>query len=500
MSEALQGKMAKGAVWMVLFKLVERSLGLVSTLILARLLVPADFGVVAMALSFVFMAELLTAFGFDVAIIQNQAATEEHYSSAWTGNLLLGGLITVLMLASALPIARFYQRPELVAVVCALAFGPLFAGAENIGVVAFRKEMDFRREFKFQVSRKLIGFAVVVPLAFLLRNYWALVVGTLVSKFAATVISYLMHPFRPRLTLVQLRSLVRFSRWLLFNNLVSFLKERSSDFFVGRLHGAPALGIYNIAYEFAHLPSTELSAPINRALLPGFARMDKPEEIRSAYGNAVALLAFLALPSAAGIFVLAPFLVPVILGEKWLGTVPLMQLLAFNGVLLLFHSSMCTVLVGRGRPARVTLANAVYVVLLALLLALLAPTFGVRGAAWAALLTSILGTPVYLFQMRRALGIGAGTFLRAIMRPFLAALLMAAVVHVSLPVSSPAMSFSANLACLLGGIAIGFVSYVVIAFGLWRLGGQPAGAEQIVLDRLRKLLRARQPAAAGTGE
>ena len=245
---------------MVLFKLLERSLGLVSTLILARVLMPADFGVVAMAMSFVIMAELLSAFGFDVAIIQNRSATTEHYNTAWTGNLLLGALITTVMLVAALPIARFYQHPELVWVVSALAFGPLFTGAENIGVVAFRKELDFRREFRFQISRKMIAFCVVVPLAFLLRNYWALVIGTLVSKASSTVISYLMHPFRPRPSLSQLRPMLRFSRWLLFNNFVSFLKERSSDFFVGRLHGSQALGVYNIAYEFAHLPSTELSA------------------------------------------------------------------------------------------------------------------------------------------------------------------------------------------------------------------------------------------------
>src|SRR5262245_11959353 len=125
MASAVQGRMAKGAIWMVLFKLVERSLGLISTLILARLLVPADFGTVAMAMSFVLMAELLTAFSFDVALIQNSDATEEHYSSAWTGNLLLGLLIGALMAGLSVPVAAFYQRPELVPVVCALALGPV---------------------------------------------------------------------------------------------------------------------------------------------------------------------------------------------------------------------------------------------------------------------------------------------------------------------------------------------------------------------------------------
>lgn len=486
MSSGLQSKMAKGAVWMVLFKLVERSLGLISTLILARLLTPADFGVVAMAMSFIVMAELLSAFGFDIAIIQNQSATEEHYSTAWTCNFLLGLSITVLMLATAAPIARFYQHPELTWVVCALAFGPLLNGAENIGIVAFRKDLNFRREFIFQVSRRLISFAAVIPLAFAVRSYWALVTGILLSKGAAMLMSYLMHPFRPRFTLSQFRQLFIFSRWLLFNNLVGFFKERSSDFFIGRLYGAAPLGVYNIAYEFANLPTTELSAPINRALLPGFAKMDNPDEIRSAYANALGMLALLALPAAAGIFAVAPFLVPVILGGKWLDTVPLMQILAFNGVLLMFHSSMCSLLVGRGFPGRVSVVNTVYVIVLVATLALFSMEFGVVGAAYAALATSVLLTPLYLLQLKRTLGVGIRSFVKAVIRPAAASLLMALTIQWALPTDAAELPLKYTVMWLGIGVTLGFVSYLAYATAIWWLAGRPKGAEHMVLGRLRQ--------------
>ena len=491
MSSGLQNKMAKGAVWMVLFKLVERSLGLVSTLILARLLTPADFGVVSMALSFIIMAELFSAFGFDIAIIQNQSATEEHYSTAWTCNLLLGVFITVLMLAAAAPVARFYQHPELTWVVVALAFGPLFNGAENIGIVAFRKDLNFRREFIFQVSRRLISFAVVIPLAFAVRSYWALVTGILLSKGAATVMSYAMHPFRPRFTLSKFRQLFSFSRWLLFNNLVGFFKERTSDFFIGRLYGAAPLGMYNIAYEFANLPTTELSAPINRALLPGYAKMENPEEIRSAYANALGVLALLALPCAAGIYAVAPFLVPVILGPKWLEAAPLMQLLAFNGVLLMFHSSMCSLLVARGFPGRVSWVNAAYVLTLIAALALFSLRFGVVGAAYAVLATSVLATPLYLFELKRSLGIGIGSFLKSIIRPAAAALLMALTINWALPAQATDLPFTTTLTWLGIGLSLGFASYLAYAAAIWWLAGRPAGAEQLMLERVRQRLSAR---------
>jgi lipopolysaccharide exporter len=499
MSDTLRQRMATGAIWMVLFKLVERSLGLISTLILARLLGPADFGVVAMAISFIAMAELLTAFSFDIAIIHNQSATEEHYNSAWTCNVLLNLCVTVLMLTLAVPIAAFYRQPEVVWVVCALAFGPLLVGLENIGVVAFRKDMDFRREFRFQVSRKLIGFMVVVPLAFILRSYWALVVGMLVSKAAGTVISYLMHPFRPRFTLSRVRELFRFSRWLLINSMVGFLKERSTDFFIGRLHGSAALGSYNVGVELAHLPTTEIGAPINRALLPGFAKIEQGGDVASAYSSAVGVLALLALPAAAFIFVLAPFLVPALLGLKWLEAVPVMQIMAFNGALLLFHASICTVLLGRGFPLHVGIANSAYVVVLIALLFVFATHVGVVGAAYAALLTSLLSTPIYLYQVKRCLGVAPSLFLRAVMRPLIACAATTILLRWALPLHDPTTSTLTSVAWLLVGASSGLAVYSTALWSLWSVAGRPAGAERAVIDRVRAFISQRianRPAAA----
>src|SRR5207253_10876473 len=112
--------------------LVERSLGLVSTLILVRLLSPQDFGIVAMALSFISLAEMLTGFGFDVALIQNQTAEERHYHTAWTCNALVGLGIFLLMLAAAGPVTAFYAEPAVFWVMCSLALAPLIGGCENI--------------------------------------------------------------------------------------------------------------------------------------------------------------------------------------------------------------------------------------------------------------------------------------------------------------------------------------------------------------------------------
>jgi O-antigen/teichoic acid export membrane protein len=394
------------------------------------------------------------------------------------------------MLIAARPVSDFYGQPAVFWVVCALAWSPLIAGFENIGVVAFRKDLEFRKEFAYQIIRRLVGFAITVPLAFLLRNYWALVVGTLASRLAGTIASYLVHPYRPRFSLAELASLFRFSKWLLLNNIVGFLKERSSDFVIGRLNGPAALGVYNVSYEIATMPTTALSAPINRALLPGFARIaSDPEAMSAAYRNAIGMLSLIALPAAAGIFAVAPYLVPVALGHKWLAGVPLMEILAFNGGLLLIHSSICTALIAVGHPDRVVKTNAVYVVMLLGLLALLVPRLGLPGAAYAALTTSVLCTPVYLWQVRRTVGILPSEFLRAVIRPVAAAMAMALVVRLIVPEWTEQMASMTALAWLIAGVLIGVMTYVGAMLLLWRLAGRPDGAERVVLAQARQRLR-----------
>ncbi|HEU5294349.1 MAG TPA: lipopolysaccharide biosynthesis protein, partial [Burkholderiaceae bacterium] len=392
---------ARGVGWMLLFKLTERSLGIISTLVLVRLLSPADFGVVAMAQSVIAMVQLLAAFGFDLALIHNQSATEEHYNTAWTLNVSLGVLIAVIVIGLAQPISDFYGKAELFWVVCALALSSLLYGLENIGVVAFRKELRFRSEFAFQVSRKLIAICVTLPLAFYLRSYWALVVGTLTSALAGTVISYLAHPFRPRFTLAKARELLDFSRWLLLGNVVAFVRERSSDFFLGRLAGPAALGTYNVSYEISNLPTTELSAPINRALMPGLAAMTgDPPAMRATYLQAFGLLAALATPAAIGILALADLLVPVLLGPKWLAAVPLIQALAVIGVFQAMHSSCAAALIANGHPKSVSVANGLYAIVLLVGLAMFVPTRGAIGAAIATATAALVATPVFLMSLR----------------------------------------------------------------------------------------------------
>ena len=170
---------ARGVGWMVLFKLSERSVGFVSTLILARLLRPNDFGLVAMATAVAAGAGLMSAFGFDSALIQRQHVDRSHYDTAWSFNVVFGIAVGILLVLLAVPASRFYREPRLEDIIYVLAVVALVQGFENIGTVQFRKELDFRKEFKFLLGKRIASFAVTMTLAFTIRSYWALVAGIL---------------------------------------------------------------------------------------------------------------------------------------------------------------------------------------------------------------------------------------------------------------------------------------------------------------------------------
>jgi O-antigen/teichoic acid export membrane protein len=484
-SDKVQKKMARGALWMILLTFVDRTIALISTLILVRVLSPADFGIVAMALSFIFLAQLISAFGFDVALIHNRDATEDHYHTAWTLNVIMGTVIVALVVAAASPVARFYGQPEVFWVVCALGLSPFIGGFENIGVVAFRKDLDFQREFAFQISRKIVGFVVVVPLALTLGNHWALVCGTLAARLSGTLTSYYAHPFRPRLCLSQARALLSFSKWLLLNNVLILLKDRSSDFVIGRLSGPAALGVFNIAREFSNLPTTEIGAPINRALLPGFATYTDSNALAWAYFNAISMVAMVAIPAAAGTLAVAPFFVPTVLGEKWISGIPLMEVMAVGSAFLMLQASICSILFARGEAKTVMKTNVVFVGLMLLLLLTLTPRFGAIGAAWASLVSASVTMPLFIYQLRVRINVPVRMFLRAVARPALASLVMVAAVRAVIPDYTEDMSTTTTALWLATGVLVGAVTYVAAIATLWLGTGKPDGAERHVFELAR---------------
>jgi O-antigen/teichoic acid export membrane protein len=488
---------AKGAAWMVLFKAVERSIGVVSTLILARLLVPADFGLIAMAMSFVALLELLWSFSFDSALIQKRDADRSLYDTAWTLNACLGLSIATGLVLLAHPVAWFYEDQRLAPILYYLAFGTLLQGIENIGVVAFRKELRFGMEFGYQVAKKIVGFCVTIPVAFALQSYWALIIGILAGRAFTVLLSYVAHPYRPRFSLAARNELLHFSKWLFFNNLLFVLQMRSQDFVIGKVAGPAGLGLYTVAHEISTLPTSELVAPVNRAVFPGFAKLAADiDALRSGYLNVFGLTALLVIPAGLGIAATASLLVPTVLGAKWMDAVPIIQVLALYGALAALSSMFQPTFLALGRTQvlfNLTVANLILFIPSVIYGAI---NLGVMGAAWACLSVVSIMMPVSHVIACRALHLSIMSIIGRLWRPMLAGMAMFAAVSPLVARVEAYQSSFQLLPWLLAAVAFGAFVYLSLLAFIWLMAGRPIGAESLLLNELSSRLRKRRESAS----
>lgn len=474
---------------MVFARLATRGLGVVSTLVLARVLMPEDFGLIAMATSIVGLTELLRAFGFDTALIQDQNAQREHYDTAWTLNALLGIAAGALVALLAWPTAAYYTESRIALVMLALAAGIAIQGFENVGVVDFRKYLRFDREFVFMLGAKIAAFVATVSAAFWLRNYWALVIGILAGRTWSLGASFWMHSFRPRLSTSAWRELLGFSKWLLLNNFLLFLKARASDFVIGRISGARALGLFSISDELSNLPTTEIVMPINRAVYSGYAQIGGDRtRLRNGFLNVISVIGAFAIPAGAGIAATAPLLVPLALGNQWLEAIPLIQVLAFYGVLMAMQTNTLYIYIALGVPRTAMLLNALHVALLVPALVVLTNHDGVTGAAWACLAVAVVTTPVNIAVLVRRLDLRLRELVAVVWRPLVAATVMFfSVQTVVAPAADPSTAGAGLLwSAARFGLAVGFGAalYAALLWLLWLLSRRPAGIESELIGRL----------------
>lgn len=485
----MKAEMARGAAWMVLFRLFDRSIGIISTVVLARVLLPADFGLVAMAMSVIAIIELATAFSFDVALIQKKDPTREHFDTAWTLNLMVavGGAVVTAVLA--LPTAAFYGDPRLSTVMLAIGTVWLVSGFENIGIVNFRRNMDFSLEFRLLASKRVISFCVTMLAAWVFHSYWTLIAGMAAGRIAGVVLSYAMEPFRPRLTLVHTYELFSFSGWMMLGNLAYVLMNRAPHFVVGHMFGAQSLGAYTVGAEIANLPHTELVAPVNRAMFPGFSRLvDDMDVFRKTCVDATAAIFLLVMPVSVGVALLAPQVVRILLGLKWPEAVPVIQVLAFAGAVSALTSNNLSAYQALGRPGLGTATLVVRMLLLLLGLWLLTSRFGVLGAAFAEVVAALGSLAVSVPILSRTLRLGTLTYFRALVRPFVASAVTGLVLHAVLPGRGLQEDIFGAVIWLVIGSLLGVVIYPAVVAALWFLAGRPASVEVALFVRLRDRL------------
>jgi len=389
----LSQRVVRGGFWVFSLRITERVFSLIRLIILARILSPNDFGLMGIALLTMATLDTFSQTGFQQALIQKKEDIKSYLDSAWTVLILRGFVLFAILFFIAPYAAIFFKAPQARPIIQIIGLSVLLQAFTNIGVVYFQKELEFNKQFIYRLSGTLADFIVAVSAAIILKSVWALVFGLLAGNIARFIASYLIHPYRPRLSknLGKAKELFGFGKWILSSSILIFLLHQGDDIFVGKLLGATMLGFYQMAYRISNTPATEITHVISQVTFPAYSKLqDNLPKLREAYLKVLQFTAFLSFPVAGLIFVLAPDFTKIFLGEKWIPMVPAMQVLCIFGITRAMNATIGSIFQGIGKPNIITFGAGFQLMVLAAIIYPLTSKWGIFGTSLAVVIPNVL--------------------------------------------------------------------------------------------------------------
>jgi lipopolysaccharide exporter len=480
--QTIESKLANSAALMLITRLLVKSLGIISSLILVRLLTPEDFGLIAIVMSIYAFIELFGLFGFNAAIIQKSEPQKSDYDTTFTINLGFGIIASSLMFLMAPTLAEFFEDERLTTVFKWVALMFLLNALINIKVVDFQRNMDFKKELILQLIPKLLSFFVTLYLAWYLRSYYALVYGMLVLSLFNVIQSYLMKPYLPSLSMKGGKELFRFSKWLMLNNVFYYINNKSIDLIVGKMISTKAAGLYSISQEMATLPVSEIGAPINKASYPAYSKSkNNLNKLRELFYSTCSMITILALPTAIGLYSVADFFVPVVLGEKWVGAIEVIQLLSLAAFITSLSSNNGYIFMAIGKPKITTAISGIRIIILLIMLFGIISFDNIASPALALLCSAIVNFFISFAWLKFEINISYKNMLTILYRPILSSLIMSLMIWITKSLYSLHIDIL-NLGLL---IFIGVISYFISILFFWWAAGKPKGIELQVLNKIK---------------
>jgi lipopolysaccharide exporter len=450
-------------VWVFLLRIVSRGLTLVRTIVLARILAPEDFGLMGITMVAMSMLETFSQTGFQAALIQKKTDIEGYLNTAWTTLALRGFVLYGLLYLAAPYAAGFYETPEATPILRAAGLMMIITGLMNIRVIYFKKELEFQKQFVFLFTGTLFDLTISIAFAVIMQNVWALVYGLLAGNLARLIISYIIVPWRPRIQIEpdKLKDMYGFGRYVFWSSLFIFLLTEGDDALLGKLLGVTALGFYQMAHRIANLPATEITHVISSITFPAYSKLqDNQPALREAYLRVLKLTAVLSIPAAGGIFMLAPDLTMILLGERWMPMVGAMRVLVIGGAVRSIGATMGPVFQAVGKPNILSRFLLVQVILVAIIIYPLTMTYGIVGTGLSMMIPGIIVNSIFAHYVLKITGCDKVRFFQAIGYPLLGTVMMALTLGAVKAFAIDSVSIIAFLAL----IACGAVVYLSTAY------------------------------------
>jgi O-antigen/teichoic acid export membrane protein len=487
---AIGNRLASSAVLLWGTTMLLRVLQLATTAILARILDPADYGLVAIAMVVVGVLNILSNFQFGNAIIKTRELGAAHLDTAFTLNLIRGVLSAAALVALARPVSGYMHEPRLAAILYVLAVPALVGGLHNPFFFLFARDLNFLRESRRDALATVLGSAAGIAAAFLFRSYWALVIGAVTTQLTAPCFSYWRVPGRPRLSLAKSREILGFGSWLVLMNALDFLNWRVDYVLIGQGLGPKALGAYNLGGTLTNTATGDVVSSLGRALFPAFSMLaHDPARLRQGYRQIQSITLTIALPIGFGMSAVAADVVLLLFGGKWGMAIPVVTLLAPMAALQTMIASIEALALSADKGRLLFFRSGAFFVVR---VALMFGGFYLGGYVGIIYSRVISGTFFLLYGLALAAAITGGHWYDPIVaswRSFAAVAVMYAGLA-WLPFADAWRLGVAGLAAVLGAkILLGAVLYVGVHGALWWACGRPDGAERRLLQQAARLLR-----------
>ncbi|MFW6311877.1 MAG: oligosaccharide flippase family protein [Nanoarchaeota archaeon] len=394
-----------GVSWTSLEFIILALTQLINLSVLARILSPADFGIFAIGTFFTTLGNSVFAMGLGPALIQKEGEVSDYLDTAWSANLLVSVLVT-LLLAGLVPLLvnNYFNETQALLPTMVLLSVILISGFNNIGMVLFLKKIRMKQVVFYHVFPKLIGVGGAIVFSFLLENFWGLVIGIIIEFTIRLILSYVMVPRRPRFHINKTKfiELYSFGGWLQLKNLFNWLTKSIDIAIVGAILDTSLLGFYNRATTLAQLPNAQITKVVNYISFPFYSSIQKDFKRlkKAAYLNNDLVLIIL-FPVFIIILLYGEETVRIIMGDQWLYLTSTFQLLTVAFGVQAYFASFTPLLRAIGFPKFEFVFYAIKISLMLLLLYPLTNFYGIVGSGMAIMVSTLIAGPYIFYNVQR---------------------------------------------------------------------------------------------------
>jgi len=329
-NNSLASKILRSSFWQYIASWLDKIIGFASTIILARILTPDDFGIITAITIVTGFFHVLSTVGSERYIIRESTYNTGSLNTAWTVNILMKCFSSICIFLLADPVSTFMQDERLKLPFQLISISPLILGFSNIGMVLHMKNFNYKPQFYISFTSRLFGFILKIILALYLRDYWAFVYSILFENILFAVGSFLAHPYKPRLSLKNWKKQWSFSQWILFKSIFVFFQNRIDNILLSRLFPLEILGRFSVAKDIATLPGGQIITPIMSPIYVALSKVHSSDILfADKIYKSLCVIFLLAFPISFGIFITSENLVQVLLGNKWENASDLVMILSF---------------------------------------------------------------------------------------------------------------------------------------------------------------------------